>query len=281
MLKGLNTSIKYIVTTIAVLGLIFVVFPTSSNAQTVADPFAGTNGDMGGILCNVLNQIGLTCIGSSNKNNVDKDIVTNPNNSTTGNTNSNSSIFSKLGFLNITGAIFKGSVKSAAGGEISLVQVPGRPELYQIINGRKHLIPNLEIFYNYGYKPEMVQPISEYELSRYIRASLIKTGSSKNVYYLTETGMVRLIPDPKIYSSYGATADDIITVSSKEFNFYPVNKFIYQEYPLNRDVFEIVGTNKVYLTPMAIYRMNITDNMVAPVNQYEFNYYKIGAPVIY
>ena len=98
---------------------------------------------------------------------------------------------------------------------------------------------------------------------------------------MTEGGLIRPVINPKkIFEFYGDRNEDIITISRKEFNFYPTNQYVYQEAPLNRDVFQISGSGKRYLTPMAVARRNINWEQIAPVSQAELNYYKTLAPLL-
>lgn len=204
------------------------------------------------------------------------DVLGSPSVGTNTNTNSNSN-------LDLTATISNAKApKSLTGDKINIVSVPGSQEIYELINGQKHAFPSMAIFYDYGYKIEMIQTISQIQLDKYPRAKLIKVkGDSRRVYYLTEGGMVRpVVNAKKIFEFYGDRNEDVITISRKEFNYYPTNEYVFQESPLNRDVFQINGTGKRYLTPMAVYRLHITPNQVAPVTKAELDYYKTLAPLV-
>ena len=171
--------------------------------------------------------------------------------------------------------------RDLSGQKINLVSVPNSQEIYELVNGQKHAFPSLAIYYDYGYTLDMIQPITQSQLDKYPRANLIKVQGSSKVYYLTEGGLVRpVINTKKIFEFYGDRTEDIITISRKEFNFYPTNQYIYQESPLNRDVFQIGNGGKRYLTPMAVARLGIRAEQVAPVRQAELNSYKTLAPLI-
>ena len=171
--------------------------------------------------------------------------------------------------------------KDLSGQKINLVSVDSSEDIYSLVNGQKHIFPSRAIFYDYGYKLEMVQSISQYQLDKYPRAHLVKVKGDSKVYYLTEGGLVRpVINTKKIFEFYGDRAEDVITISRKEFNFYPTNQYVYQFSPLNRDVFQISGSGKRYLTPMAVARLGIRSDQVAPVSKAELDYYKTLAPLI-
>ena len=221
------------------------------------------------LTCSVLTSLGISCGTPAKPKTVANDNYANGN-----------------GGSNLTGSVLGATIytagKKSAGSDLTLVRVPGQSEIYEIIGGKKHLIPTMDIFYNYGFELEMVQDISAKALAKYPRVKLLAlAGNKDSVYYLTEGGMIRLVPHKDVFGSYGDRDEDIIEVSKKEFNFYPRNQFVFLENPLNRDVFQIVNGMKRYLTPMAVQRMVITDEQVAPVNQTELTYYKTGKPIIY
>lgn len=171
--------------------------------------------------------------------------------------------------------------KDLNGTKINIVSVPGSPEIYELVDGQKHPFPSLAVYYDYGYTLAMIQPITQDQLDKYPRANLLKVKGSSNVYYLTEAGLLRQVYNPKtIFNIYGDRPEDVITISQKEFNFYPTNQYVYQIAPLNLDVFQVSAEGKRYLTPMAVQRLGITPNQIAPVTQQELDSYKVLAPVI-
>ena len=285
-----RSSVKY---------LFFVIFlgAISSPAFAYMDPseVLSRSRNESELVCNVMYGLGLPCgsgrVTSTNSQATYYNSITTSNTSdssqnkssaNTTATSSNNDGWSWSGVSNLSASIFTGNVtKKFTNNQISLIKSSTNPGVYEIIDGKKHNIPNEEIFNDYGYKKEMVRTVAQSEIDRYPRAKLIQAKGDNKVYYLTENGMRRLMPDAKIYESYGNRKADIVTISKKELNYYPEGLYIYQENPLNRDVFMISNGIKQYLTPMAIRRMELKEFQVAPVNQYEFSYYKTGAPIIY
>src|SRR3989338_8519591 len=160
---------------------------------------------------------------------------------------------------------------------ISVVNVEGQSAVYRIIDGKKHSIPTTEIFYSYGFDVNIVEKISQKELDNYPLAKLfiVEGDENKNptIYYLTEGGMLRPMLNDRVFYSYG---------NQKEYNYYPRNQFIFIERPkLDRDIYQISGGIKRYLTPVAVKRMGLKENEIAPVNQFEFDEYPEGEPVIF
>lgn len=156
-------------------------------------------------------------------------------------------------------------------------------QIYEIIGGKKHLIPSLDIFMDYGFSPQDVQFISQQELDKYAKVRLIQLQGDKTkiIYYITGYGMLRRVLNHEIIESYGGRISDVVTVSSKELNFYPENKYINLAAAFNGDIYMTDGDSKRYLTPMAIKRMGVKISDATPVNEVEFNAYKIGKPVVF
>lgn len=192
-----------------------------------------------------------------------------------------------------SGGLLSGIFGGGSGGPnfdpvISVVNVDGQTSVYRIINGQKHSMPTTEIFYSYGFDLNIVQDISATELSKYPLARLfIVEGADEDVekpqiYYLTGGGMLRPILNDKVFYSYGDRKENVITINQKEFNYYPRNQYIYVERPkMNREIYQITGGIKRYLTPVAVKRLNLSEREIAPVNQIEFDEYPNGEPVIF
>ena len=191
-----------------------------------------------------------------------------------------------MGLFSLSG-LFGSSENLAGDPVLTIVNVEGQEEVYRIINGMKHSIPTTEIFYSYGFTANMIQKVTLAELAQYPTARLFTVESleeEKNpiIYYLTEGGMLRPILNDKVFYSYGDRKEDVIVINQKEFNYYPRNQFIFVERPeINREVYQITGGIKRYLTPVTVERMNLKESEIAPVNQIEFDEYPDGEPIIF
>lgn len=261
-MRKLLNIVKYFLSSLILAGFIlspFAVNAYGSKDLNISDPNA--------IVCEALGRIGMSC-GTSQSTPLSSSPTLLP--TSIGSTNSGS---------NLTAAIYNSGSKNKKG-DIVLVRVVGQPEVYEIIGGKRHFIPTKDIFYDYGFRDELIQNITAEELDRYPRMKLVKMEGNKKTYYLTEEQMLRPIPNEKVFDSYGNREEDIIMISKKEFNFYPQNQFVFLEKPLRRDVFQIVKGKKRYLTPLAVQRMKLRDIDVAPVNEVEMAYYKTGSPII-
>ncbi len=238
-------------------------------------------GDINSYVCNALSRVGLGCgtvpptayVGST------QTITSSPVTKTAVNQNASNDSGNNS---NLTAIIFTAGEKQEGSDSVNLIRVKGQSEIYEIVGGTKHLIPTMDMFYDYGFKLEWVQDITQKQLDKFPRIKLMQVaGNKKKTYYFTEGGMIRLIPDKNVSSSYGDREEDIIVISKKEFNFYPRNQFVFLENPLNRDVYQLVdGKTKRYLTPMTVKRMKIDFEQIAPINQTELTTYKTDKPIV-
>ena len=120
------------------------------------------------------------------------------------------------------------------------------------------------------------------DLEQFPRTKLVKVPKDKKNYYITEGYMIRPIPNTKVFESYGDRNEDVITISKKEFNFYPRNQYVFLENPLRADVYQIVNNGtKRYVVPQVLSRLNIRQEQIAPINKVQLNAYKNSAPVIF
>lgn len=159
-----------------------------------------------------------------------------------------------------------------------LVKLEDKPSVYQVVSNKKHWVPNPETFNSYGFRWDSIKIVSRQELDSYPRVKLIKTSISPEVYYLTQSGMKRWLPNPEIFLSYGNRWQDIFIINQTELNSYPVNNLIH----LNNShmVYKIEGTGKRWIKSAEVFiRLGFKWDTVAPANQAEFNFYSDGAPI--
>ena len=155
--------------------------------------------------------------------------------------------------------------------------------IFEIIKGQKHFIPTVDIFFDYGFDLSAVQNVTRNELNRFPRTKLVSVKGDKNkIYYITEGGMVRLIPNDDVFKSYGNRKEDVVVISKKEFNFYPRNQYVYLENPLTYDIFQISDSGiKRYVVPQVVRQLRITADQIAPINKAQFDAYEYGSPIIF
>ena len=171
---------------------------------------------------------------------------------------------------------------------MTIVKAVGTESIFVIVDGKKHLIPTNEIFFSYGLTNGMIQSITAEELAKYPIARLFiveglnEEGVEPTIFYMTDNGMIREMLNDRVFYSYGNRKEDIITINQKEFNYFPRVQYVYLERPIiDRSIYQITGGIKRYLTPVAVRRMNLGENEIAPINQIEFDTYPEGESVIF
>lgn len=289
MTQNLYSIYKYPIIVLLTLSLVVFAAPATAQIGASSSKIIPTTND---ILCS----LGLSCTISSTSNTQ----TTSGAISTTGGISSPSASGGIFNFFfgnsrSNRQSIIYGSLisKTFKSNPISLVRV-ARPDsiagelkaderVYEIIGGKKHLIPSLDVFMDYGFKPQDVQFISQQELDKYAKVRLIQLqgDKTKTIYYITDSGLLRRVLNQEVFESYGGRTSDVVMVSTKELNFYPENKYINLAGAFNGDIYLVDDGSKKYLTPMAVKRLGVQISQVSPVNEMEFNAYKIGKPVIF
>ena len=120
---------------------------------------------------------------------------------------------------------------------------------------------------------------TEFDPTNIPQRKLIKLIDNNNIYYITEVGAKRLIPNETILNSYPLNQTEaIITVSQEEFDYYPENIFI--KLPADPKIYKLENGQKRWLkNEDASKNPDFDWSKVAPVNQIEFDYYPEGAPI--
>lgn len=161
---------------------------------------------------------------------------------------------------------------------VVLVQVPGSSEVYRLIGGKKFLVPNAKVFESYGYIVADISPISQEKLDLYPRVKLVKFDGDTDVYYLTEKGLTRKVLNETVFNSYADRGQDVVIINKTEFSFYPQNTYIFNEsvQVVNRspNVYLVGDGTKKLVFPDELFRLGVIDDMIAPVNQIEFDAYQ-------
>lgn len=185
--------------------------------------------------------------------------------------------------------------RTVSGDEVILVKVPATngvrqtlglstsDAIFEIIKGQKHFIPTVDIFFDYGFDLSAVQGVTHKDLEPFPKAKLVNVyKDKKRNYYITEGYMIRLIPNKRVFESYGDRGEDVITISKKEFNFYPRNQYVFLENPLNADIYQIVNDgSKRYIVPQTIKRLKVKSDQIAPINKIQLEAYQSAPPMIF
>lgn len=167
--------------------------------------------------------------------------------------------------------------------ESKLLRTVNDPRVYEIQNGLRHWIPSPQVFKALGFSWRNVQLVSNSQLSQYRRASLLRPAASDKIYYLTEAGFIRHIPNPAVFLSYSNRWQDVIQISQLEFSAYPKNTLVrlyndprvwlLEQAENNQTVKRWIKTASVFN------RLGLNWQEIAPINEVEFAAYPEGAVI--
>lgn len=274
-----------------------------SGNGSLATVMYGNGGDLTSFVCDAISSIGLGC--GSPRGSATNTIYNQPATSQTAIVQQVKPVsFERNVSTSNSGSSLQASIVNAtvkrtiSDDEVILVKVPVtkkpplgiRPTLglttdyaiFEIIRGQKHFIPTVDIFFDYGFDLNAVQTVTYKDLEQFPRTKLVKIPKEKKTYYITEGYMIRMIPNTNVFESYGDRNEDIITISKKEFNFYPRNQYVFLEHPLTANVYQIINDGtKRYVVPQVLSRLNIRQEQIAPINKVQLDVYKNGSPIVF
>lgn len=106
--------------------------------------------------------------------------------------------------------------------EGKLIRPKGYSNIFMISKGKKHYIPNIEIFNSYGYKWEDVIEVDQSVEHSYEPVNLIKTADSDKVFYLSSYKKKFWFPTSEIFlkAGYHSVNEDVVIVNKTELDYY-------------------------------------------------------------
>jgi len=160
----------------------------------------------------------------------------------------------------------------------NLLRVTGQDKVYQVINGKVLWIPSAAAFSNLGLNWDDMEVVSSAILNQYPRAKLLQVAGDSKVYYITESGLKRHIPNEQVFSSYNNNWPDIVKVAPSVLNVFPDNNLIQGQ--TDTKVYKLENGQKHWIkTPDAFNRLNLDWTKIASVNSTELAAYPEGAPI--
>lgn len=106
-------------------------------------------------------------------------------------------------------------------------------------------------------------------------SKLVRAGNTPPVYYITDKGFKRHIPNEQIFLSYGNRWADVAVLTLAQVDAIP-NVILIQSLPDNR-VFKLENGTKRWITSVDVFNRNgFKWDQIAPVNATELKYYPIG-----
>jgi len=158
--------------------------------------------------------------------------------------------------------------------EDNLIRAVNDYKVYLVTNGISRHIPNPEIFLDYGFVWDDVKDVPQETINQYSRGYLIRESRQGTIYYLSNNGIKKWIPNPEIFSSYNNRWEDIQVVSKKEMESYPVSNL--RRY--NNQIF-LIENNVKRLIPNEVVLNRYDTSLILDVNKNEFEWWKTGSVV--
>lgn len=157
----------------------------------------------------------------------------------------------------------------------NLIRKLGGTKVYKIIDNKRLWIPTAKAFAETGNKWEEIQDISKTEVNQYSRLRLARATGNPKVYYLTEGGFKRWIPNPEVFNSYNNKWEDVVELEAIVLNTYPNSDLIRLQ--SGTKVYKLENGKKRWIkTAEAFNGLGYDWNKIASVNQIELNYYLEG-----
>lgn len=113
-----------------------------------------------------------------------------------------------------------------------------------------------------------------------LRGKLVKTSSSNDIYYITQSLRQKKILNNIVMQSYGDNLQNVLTITNDQLQWYPVVKLIHldNEFPLRIFLLD-QGYKRLIVGPGALAGLGLQYEPVVPVNITEFLYYPTGDPI--
>lgn len=102
-----------------------------------------------------------------------------------------------------------------------LVQVKGQPQVYAIVDGKKHYIRSLDSLHSYAFLKKSIEPITEKDLNNLSEANLIMSPLGPRVYVLDAARGAKLwIPNEESFVKGGHKWENIVRVTGADSRSY-------------------------------------------------------------
>ncbi len=168
---------------------------------------------------------------------------------------------------------------SAAKPPIRLIRFSNNPKVYEVTEENQiKWVPSITVFNQLGldWKNVAVEPPSK--APQYQRVKLMRVEGDTEVYYITEGGLKRHVPNPAIFLSYGNKWSEVVTVKPFELSAISDNVLLREEG--KPEVYKLEnGTKRWVKTAEVFNRLGYRWNEIALVNSTELNSYPQGAPI--
>ncbi len=164
----------------------------------------------------------------------------------------------------------------------ALLKTAESPDVYSILNGRRHYISSPSSFAEYGYNWHDIKIVCRDQLSAYPRVRLIKSPESPVIYYLyqkPEDKWLKInLTSPSVFISYPDNYwGNVAVVTQLDIDAYPDVKLIKTKD--SSAIYYLVSNTKHFVSDIVFESRNFDKNEIVEVNQFHLDSYQTGLPL--
>lgn len=158
------------------------------------------------------------------------------------------------------------------------IRFDGNPMVYVVQGTVIKWVPSPDVFNGLGLNWASVEVIPPSQKTNFQRAKLLRAENDEKVFYITESGLKRHIPNTNTFNSYGNLWQNVVIVKDFELSAIADNQLIRQGG--DSKVYKLENGQKRWIkTAEAFNRLGLNWTQIAPVNSVEINSYPNGSPI--
>lgn len=161
--------------------------------------------------------------------------------------------------------------------EMQLVRDPAG-QVWHITDNKKVPVDSSNVLSQLGYALSSLKKVSQDWLNNYMRATLIKSSDSPDIYYLNGRDEKRHIPTWQSFVDYGFRLSNVVTVTAQEIAAYNDNNLV--KLRNDKKVWKLEGNIKRYIPNPEIFKAYGFDwGKISTINWTEYLAYPEGTPL--
>ncbi len=161
---------------------------------------------------------------------------------------------------------------------VEAIRFDGDPMVYVVQENKIKWVPNPDVFNSLGLNWASVEVVPISQKTNFQRAKLLRAENDQKVYYITESGLKRHIPNIETFNSYGNQWQDVVVVKPLELLAITDNQLIRQAG--DSKVYKLENGQKRWIkTAEAFNYLGLNWAQIAPINSVEISSYPEGGTI--
>ncbi len=161
---------------------------------------------------------------------------------------------------------------------VEAIRFDGDSMVYVVQENKIKWVPNPDVFNSLGLNWASVEVVPASQKTNFQRAKLLRAENDEEVYYITEGGLKRHIPNVETFDSYGNLWQDVVVVKPFELSAIADNQLVRQTG--DSKVYKLENGQKRWIkTAEAFNHLGLNWAQIAPVNSIEINSYSEGSTI--